>query len=308
LLILWPFSYHPLQNFIGRTGIELFFILSGYLIWASATQSLEQKNGVLKYAINRVTRIYPLYLICILSVILLSNYFLGYIKPEISTEIVIRHLFLLQSFSPNLSDKLNAPFWTLTHEFMFYVLVPFLYFIKPTFRWLIASIVITQFFVYAMGGLSAFVNYWCLFAVGILIQQNQKIFNKRICCLLLFVFGLACITYKNIDVFEFLFAIALFNWLLNFEFKHFFFKPLVGLGIISYSVYVWHYILIHLISPYVKNVHVLIAPNKPWLPYGFLLEALLIIVFIFIFATLSYWLIEKPSMTTLRKKLLNHLT
>lgn len=306
ILVVWPLSYVPIGTSLGGLGVDLFFLLSGYLIWASASKTLSQPNGLWCYAINRFTRIYPLYLVCIVAIVLMEDFFIGAKKPEFSIEVIARHLFFLQAFEPNISGKLNAPFWSLTHEFLFYLLVPLLYLLKPSYSLLILSALLTQCFVQSVTGLHAFFNYWCLFAIGMLIQQQQKVLFSWICIALLSVFlVLIFFDYTYVKPLEFLFAIVLFNALLNADFKHVSFKPLVGLGVISYSVYVWHYVIIHLVSPYIKNVHVLMNPIKPWLPFGFALEACYLIVFICLFSIVSYWLIEKPSMTLLRRKLIS---
>lgn len=306
MLVIWPISYVPIGTSIGQLGVDLFFILSGYLIWASAYQFLSQTNGLAKYAIHRFTRIYPLYLFCIICIALYSGYFIGAKQPVISFEVIARHLLFLQSFAPDVSGHLNAPFWSLTHEFLFYLLVPILYFLKPSHWVLVASIVVTQLLFSNINGMHNFLNYWCLFVAGMLIQQQQKILGRWLSmCALALMLGLIVIDYKIVKTlaFVFAFAIVLFNLLLSFEFKSMLFKPIRGLGIISYSVYVWHYVLIHLISPYITKVHVLLPPLKPWLPFGFAQESLLLIIFILMFSTLSYYLIEKPSMTTLRRAL-----
>lgn len=310
MLVIWPLSFVPIGTSIGALGVNLFFILSGYLIWASAKQTLNMPNGILRYTINRLTRIYPLYLICIVFIVLLANYYIADKQPVISFDVITRHLLFLQSFSPDVSVKLNAPFWSLTHEFLFYLLVPILYFFKPSHWVLMASIVVTQLLFSSINGMHNFVNYWCLFAAGMLIQQQQKILGRWLSmCVLALMLGLIFIDYEIVKTLAFVFAfsIVLFSLLLSFEFKNILFKPMIGLGVISYSVYVWHYVLIHLISPYITKAHVLLPPIKPWLPFGFAQEAFLLIVFILLFSTLSYYLIEKPSMTTLRKKLSNSL-
>lgn len=306
IFVIWPLSYQPIGTSIGGLGVDLFFLLSGYLIWASARQTLNQQQGVLRYAINRITRIYPLYLVCIITIVFTADYFIGFKKPEISFEVIARHLLFLQSFEPNVSYKLNGPFWSLTYEFLFYLLVPVLYFLRPSYWMLLLSIVLTQASAILFTGVHGFVHYWCLFAIGILIQQSQKTLASGIgFALLAVLLGLIFIDYHSFKALEFIFAIVLFSTLLNFEFKSILFKPLVGFGVISYSVYVWHYVIIHFVAPYIKNVHVLMMPIKPWLPFGVALEALYLVVFIMVFSTLSYWLIEKPCMTALRRKLTN---
>ena len=48
--------------FLGRAGVYLFFILSGFLIWRSA-QIIKQPHGLAIYGIHRATRLLPLYFV-----------------------------------------------------------------------------------------------------------------------------------------------------------------------------------------------------------------------------------------------------
>lgn len=311
MFVIWPLSFTPIGSAIGQLGVDLFFLLSGYLIWASARQILSKPMGICQYAIHRFTRIYPLYILCILSIVACANMFIGNKQPVVNVEIILRHLFFLQDFSPNVSRTLNSPFWSLTHEFLFYLSVPLIYLLKPTRVFFIVSIFVTQLMVACLVNIHPFVNYWCLFAIGILVQQEKKLLNSVLNSILLWVMTVAVFFHYPIvksTFFVFVYSLLIFNLLMQASFKHWIFKPLIGLGIVSYSVYVWHYVLIHLISPYVKNVHLMIAPVEPWFPFGVAMEALFLIVFILLFSTMSYLLIEKPSMTILRANLMTRCT
>lgn len=316
ILYIWPFSSQPIQGAIGQCGVFLFFILSGYLIWSSASKQLIKKNGLSAYFVNRFTRIYPLYATCIIFIIIFQSYFIGYKKPDLSLDVLIRHAFFLQSFTPNISASLNGPFWTLTHEVIFYLLVPLIFKIKNLNAVLVFSLISTQvaWHFYAQH-LHHFLNYWPLFAIGIYTCKTKLAIKTAFCTIIIFACLVLYIKSPANIINQMIMAVAIFHLMLNYQFKSIIFKPIVGLGVISYSLYVWHYVLIHLGTPYIikyitpqiKNFNLLIPKFKPWLPNGFYIEALLIIFFIVLFSTASYLIIEKPFMTAIRKKILAKL-
>ena len=101
----------------GWFGLQLFFILSGYLIIQSA-----EKYSAKVYFIHRTLRIFPAYLI----IFLLACWYLGFLSiSKISAEPLefLMNLLLLQHISPNALihyDALHVT-WTLTVELFWYI-------------------------------------------------------------------------------------------------------------------------------------------------------------------------------------------
>lgn len=302
LLYIWPLSIQPLQGYIGRLGVDLFFILSGFLIWHSASKLITKKpDGLKVYFINRLTRIYPLYLFNITFIAVFATFFIGYIKPEVNALSFIRHLFFLQTIQPEVHHHLNEVSWTLTYEFAFYLLVPLLIYCRINVKYLILSIILMQIVWYLYSKyLFNFISFWPLFAVGIILSQTQKIINPFMAVLFLIISIYIFALYSEFRWAQFFFAFFLFNLILNFKYESVIFRPLRFSGLISYSLYLWHRPLILLIAPYITEVHFIMNPIFPWLPMGFSFESLIIILLILLVSTLSYFLIEKPSMTTMR--------
>lgn len=306
LLYIWPLSAQPLQMVIGRVGYYLFFLLSGYLIWASAEKTLQMRNGVLLFFSHRITRICPIYFFSIGFIVLFEPLFIGYKRPEIDWYIIARHLSFSQGLQPIVSDALNTPFWTLTQECLFYLFVPLLFALKPSNRFLTFTILISQILWLTLSAhLNGFTHFWALFCTGILMFKNQGSLRKTLSICLIYIGLVLFFAYPKNTFYQMIFVVGLFNLLLNFNFSGLLFKPLAGLGVISYSVYIWHAILIHLVTPYILKGHLLVPVMTPWLPYGIYWEALLLIAGIIGFSTITYLFIEKPSMTKLRIKLIN---
>jgi len=102
-------------------GVTVFFVLSGFLLaFRYEEKPLESKESYLKYILLRIARIFPLYWI------LLSFYFLdtAYSK-NVNTYFLQYSLFYSLFDSYSVSGIVQA--WSLTVEFLFYILAPFLF-------------------------------------------------------------------------------------------------------------------------------------------------------------------------------------
>jgi peptidoglycan/LPS O-acetylase OafA/YrhL len=101
-------------------GVQLFFILSGFLIAKSyGTKPLQSFGAYQKYFTQRIMRIMPLYWL------LLTLYYLDAKFGKLHFSLL--HYLLLQGFSSNLSLDAIAQSWSLTVEMTFYAFAPLLF-------------------------------------------------------------------------------------------------------------------------------------------------------------------------------------
>lgn len=113
----------PLAWFrIGWLGVDLFFVISGFVIGLSALDSIDRDGirGFRKpFVIRRLARIVPLYyLSSILFILALLP------RPyENLTANILAHAVFVHNFFPSLLGALNAPSWSLGIEMQFYLLV-----------------------------------------------------------------------------------------------------------------------------------------------------------------------------------------
>ncbi|MFY4670306.1 acyltransferase family protein [Bacillus anthracis] len=120
------FSEKPVEGFFkiyynfGSMGVNIFFMISGFLIIGSLSRYFDIKS----FLINRIIRIYPVFLTLHLIVFLMGpiiNYeWLGSVSTKEYLEGFFVNLFLLPGiFDLPLAQK-NA--WSLSYEFTFYVI------------------------------------------------------------------------------------------------------------------------------------------------------------------------------------------
>ena len=102
----------------GWAGVDLFFLLSGYLVTAGLL-----KHGtfdISRYATKRIIRIVPAYIFVLALVVV--GYFPGFVvDPQDLLDRVIYHLAFLQDVLPS---DINVVFWSLGVEAKFYAVIP----------------------------------------------------------------------------------------------------------------------------------------------------------------------------------------
>ena len=184
----------------GHTGVDIFFILSGFFIYLSIKNN---RYTFFSFLFKRYTRLLPLSAFVLVYTLLNVN----------SLTLVIDQLTLLNLFG-KLSD-LNFVQWSLAYEVYFYILVGFFLILFPKEFDRYQSIIAIIFILIV---LSFFINVsffepvrFSEFFIGVLIgklKQEQKLNNIRF------------LRYNYLPVLTFIFMIALsFSWgndLVNF--------------------------------------------------------------------------------------------
>lgn len=99
----------------GYLGVELFFMISGYVIFHSA-----KNRTAAKFALSRVTRLYPAYWFAILFTSLFA-YFLGGDSMSVKVSQILVNFTMLQSLFG--VENVDGVYWTLIFELKFYLLI-----------------------------------------------------------------------------------------------------------------------------------------------------------------------------------------
>lgn len=170
----------------GTSGVWLFFVLSGYLVGGPFVRALVNGTALPAtrgYAIKRALRIYPLYWVALVIVLVVVG---GGATHAWQYPV---HFALLQDLVPGRAEAIIAVAWTLTLEILFYATVPVLAHLVRIRRpgpipastlatWILASWIASGAFLFA-GGLVTGTNgvwlrqllpaMWGMFCPGLLL-------------------------------------------------------------------------------------------------------------------------------------------
>ncbi len=176
----------------GYLGVELFFMISGYVIFFSA-----QSGSASKFAVSRAVRLFPAYWFAVLFTSLFAIGWGGELM-SVTPMMVLANLTMLQSFLG--VNDVDGVYWTLAYEIRFYVavfvvlLVGWQKHLRKIFMcwpilFCIALFLGQNHRTYAGG-------YYYYFCAGALFAVLKERFDWRVVVSLLITFVL-CITYSS---------------------------------------------------------------------------------------------------------------
>ncbi|MEL0651237.1 acyltransferase [Algibacter sp. TI.3.09] len=125
----------------ANVGVSYFFILSGFVMIIAYHKKMHV--NFMDYMRNRFARIYPVYLLALLSLLALFV-----ISNQVSYVDFVLNLFMVQTWVPSKALVFNNAAWSLSVELFFYVLFPLLYnrfYTKINYKKLIVPIVLFWF-------------------------------------------------------------------------------------------------------------------------------------------------------------------
>jgi len=233
----------------GQYGVELFFMISGFVIF----MTLERTTKVVDFVRSRFARLFPVYWLSILITSAVVHTF-GLPGREVSLSHTLINFTMLEEFAN--VDKVDGAYWTLTLELCFYVLIGAAFFMGALRRFhlcvgvFLAGIGAAQL----LRHLTAFelpwkiltfflVEYGHLFALGMVLYQVYKHEEMRPrrgsalllagCLALAFFHGplVGCLVIG----FTALFFAFMHGWL-----RFLAIRPFLFFGTISYSLYIVH--------------------------------------------------------------------
>ena len=106
---------HAWSTVMGTTGVDLFFIISGFtMVYASKSQ-FGNRSAVVPFLYRRFLRIYPVYWAA-------TAFFIAVFGLHVDTRLLITSLLLVMDNHNPVMD----PAWTLIFEVMFYIIFAFL--------------------------------------------------------------------------------------------------------------------------------------------------------------------------------------
>lgn len=298
----------------ANVGVSYFFILSGFIMIVAYHR--KEKIGYLDFYRNRVARIYPLYIVG-----LLLYFFTRY--SDVSFYKTFLYLFGIQSWIPGKALILNFPGWSISVEFLFYLIFPWLYnylYSKGNKSiWIIAVLIWigTQVFSNLYINSPAykgphtesheFSHYFPLWHInefligniaGLFFVKNRKEKNYDLAVVVLFIAIILSLIFIPLNFHNGLMAvffvpviylISCNNGLIT---KFFALKPLEFLGEISYAIYIIHIPVLYIIRSVLWDYFQISESNTLFWIY---MPVLMIVSAGF------YQFIEKPMRDYLRK-------
>ena len=111
----------------GSSGVTLFFVLSGFLLFTPYARSLlfdVEWPSARRFYLRRAFRILPGYYVSLALLIFFTANSM-YFQPAHWKELAL-FLTLFMDSSPQTYQAINGPFWTLAVEWQFYLLLPLL--------------------------------------------------------------------------------------------------------------------------------------------------------------------------------------
>lgn len=276
----------------GFLGVELFFIISGFVIF----MTIEKIETTSEFLYKRFIRLFPIYWVCLLLSFMivriggLTNRIVGY------EDLLVNFTMFQALFGVK---NVDGSYWSLFYELIFYIFIAFLILFRLKAHWqticilwLIATIGINLGNIqsYTLNTILLLSNYNCLFIIGICFYKLFSDKNSMLTHLIIFGALAAFLffrTYQANAKYEILiitsFILLFYSFVyldlkfLELEFFQFF-------GKISYVLYLIHQNIGYVIIKY------MIASYNPEHFY-FLLVPLLIIIFL---AYVIHKFIEKP--------------
>jgi Predicted acyltransferases len=127
---LWPSAYvgNVVTNLLlsGFSGVTLFFILSGFLLFLTYCRSLlfdAEWPQMWHFYLRRIFRIWPGYFAALFLLVLLAHR--EYLQSDHLKQLLLFLTFFMDARKSTF-QQLNGPFWTLAVEWQFYMLLPLL--------------------------------------------------------------------------------------------------------------------------------------------------------------------------------------
>ena len=306
----------------GYIGVDVFFVISGYLITGIILKDCESGSfSLLHFYQRRIRRILPLALVvCFLSFCAAYTFY-DKLTYGSNTHVLKRSLLFISNFliadkqnyfAPQAYDLLFLHSWSLSIEEQFYILFPLLFILLYKYAnkkyksiWIVLttlSFIFNVIYVYIdpkYTFYSPFARAWELMAGAILAmgESKVKLSEKRknwLPYLATAMLVTGFFMYNNSIAYPGAYALLPVSATIlliyslkdskTYVYKVLTFKPVVFTGTISYSLYMWHYPLFILASSlYLEDV-------------PFVVKWCLLVV-LFLLSICSYYFIERPFRT-----------
>jgi peptidoglycan/LPS O-acetylase OafA/YrhL len=273
----------------GHYGVEIFFVISGFIIPYSMWMARYAiKNDLGSFICKRLMRVEPPYIASIIFAItvgFLVNVAYGkdiyvYTLPQVAS-----HLFYLTNFLGY--QWVNPVYWTLAIEFQFYFLLAVLYPLvtSPTYRSPLFVMVAVVFLTAGDWAHGTVVYFSPLFVMGVIVALGKVNLLRSRSAFVMLLICFAGSVWKQGYMVAMLGGLTALILLIGKRLPDV--PGLQFFGLISYSLYLFHYPVVEKLIRFAKV-------------FGFALQTqIFAICFSLFLATLISWvayvLVERPS-------------
>lgn len=296
---------------IGGQGVQLFFVISGYIL--AKPFFLKSKNvNLKKYFMRRITRLEPPYILAMTLFFFILIFLNKYQFMDLIDNYFFSILYMHNIVYGKGSD-INTVAWSLEVEIQFYILMPILaLFLKKAGKYQLITLVLliivfitsSQIFDFYYRTIFAQIQYFMIGIVLVLLKQDPIFRINKYIDILVGGVSLVVILFLNreLGIFnELIFCFFIFAFyfivLNGVIWKKVMSLPLFSLiGGMCYSIYLLHYPIVSFVGTYLINVS-----NK----YNLIQSVSLLSIFaitslIVLFISSIYFLfVEKPCMDPL---------
>ena len=255
-VVIFHYTYHYSGEYLHRTedwsfdiakygwsGVDIFFIVSGYCIGMTITKTI----SFFEFVIRRFARLYPGYLIAGLITLVFYSFF-DLPGREVGWSTGFMNL-IFANFFPGLNFQyIDGIYWALIVEIKFYLLFGLVYFIskdleKSIFIWFIICIFGNSILFYDNGTYIFFTSIFPhanLFLLGLTAFHFKKLSILSKLLIFLFSFLSLFVNERYMD-FEFYFmSLLIIVFLALYKKLNFGLKIMPYIGLISYTWYLTH--------------------------------------------------------------------
>ena len=310
----------------GYLMVDLFFVLSGYVIYSSYSEKITSISDLFHFQFLRFGRLYPVHFIFLVVFIFfeiakyIAHYKFGIISPnsqpflENNPTAIFQQIFLVQSFTENYAT-FNGPAWSISVEFFTYLIFGISILIfkkkKDLFFSLLAIVSFVLLVTKTTFGLDILLRSLTGFSIGCITAffiKGQKTNISKYVSLLIFVSIVIFLQLKTTELYDaaiyFLSAALIvslmlskdgyLNYILNS-------KVLIWLGSISYAIYMSHAAILWAINQAIRlifkkpEIILISGSSTPQLNKAETLIALVFIILIVLsVSAFVYRFVEKP--------------
>lgn len=251
----------------GQYGVDLFFVLSGFIILYIHSGDIGSKKAMFPYLKKRLTRIFPTYWLVTFGYIVLVTIFS---HNAIPFSYIFKSFLLL----PQESSPIIGVAWTLEFEILFYLIFCILMFNRTIFYPIVIlwGLTIVYFFIFPVNFplfISRFFNpinleflFGCLIALAVLKDKLRNLKRMVPFGVILLVLSAALQYYGILNMHRFImwgipFSVLILG-LVKLEMKKRMNVPkiLIYLGDASYSIYLTHLVTLLIVESSLKKLNI----------------------------------------------------